>query len=369
MRLPRAIERIGLAALRQLDPERAHRLSLAALRLGLGTRGGPLRRPGLEVRLAGLELPNPLGLAAGYDKSAEAPAALARAGFGFVELGAVTPRPQPGNPRPRLFRLPAERAVINRMGFNNDGAETVAARLARWREAETARGGPPVPVGLNLGANKDSPDRAADFAEVLRRCGPWIDFATVNVSSPNTERLRDLQGPAALARVLEQVLEARAALARPVPVFVKIAPDLTEAEIDALAETVLAAGIDGVIATNTTISRPPGLRGAAAGEAGGLSGPPLFALSTRVLARLFLRLGGRLPLIGVGGIDSPETAWAKITAGASALQIYTALIWEGPGLIEEILDGLAARLRAAGLERLEQATGTEAERWSKATTS
>jgi dihydroorotate dehydrogenase len=240
-------ETLALAAMRRLDPEAAHGLALRALRAGLGPRGGPVTSPRLRVNLAGLDLPNPIGLAAGLDKNATAVAPLLRAGFGFVEVGAATPLPQPGNPRPRLFRLREDGAAINRFGFNNDGATTIADRLA-------ARP-PGGVVGLNLGANKTTADRAADFAAVLARAGPFIDFATVNVSSPNTERLRDLQGPAALAGVLAEVMQANARLTRPVPVFLKIAPDLDDAELEALAEVALAGGVAAIVATNTTLAR------------------------------------------------------------------------------------------------------------------
>jgi dihydroorotate dehydrogenase len=342
------LERLGLAALSRIDPETAHGLAVRALRAGLGPRVGPITSPRLRTRLAGLELPNPLGLAAGFDKNALVVAPLLRAGFGFVEVGAATPRPQPGNPRPRLFRLPEHRAAINRFGFNNDGMHAIAARLA-------AR--PPGIVGLNLGANKASPDRAADYAEVLAHAGPFVDFATVNVSSPNTERLRELQGRAALAALLASVVAANAALARPLPVFLKIAPDLTERELAEIAETALASGVAGIVATNTTLARD-GLTGRHALETGGLSGEPLFERSTRVLARLRALTDGRLPLVGVGGVGSAEQAYAKIRAGATALQLYTALVFEGLGLVRRILHGLEALLERDGFADVAEAVGT-----------
>ncbi len=348
------VERLGLAALHRLDPEQAHGLALAALRRGLVPLPGPVTSPRLATTLAGLALPNPVGLAAGFDKNAVALAALARAGFGFLEVGAATPRPQPGNPRPRLFRLTEDRAAINRFGFNNDGAEAIAARLAaRPRDAV---------IGLNLGANKDSPDRAADFAAVLRRCGPLVDFATVNVSSPNTERLRDLQGKAALAALLAGVMESRAALPRPIPVFLKIAPDLDAAGLEDVAEVALSSGIDAVIATNTTLSRD-GLKSAHRGEAGGLSGAPLFERSTRTLARLSHLTEGRLPLVGVGGIGSAEDAYAKIRAGASAVQLYTAMVFQGIGLAARIARGLDALLVRDGYRTLAEAVGSGRSSW------
>jgi dihydroorotate dehydrogenase len=350
-----AFERLGLAALRGLDPETAHGLALRALRLGLAPLPGPVATPRLATRLAGLDLPNPVGLAAGFDKNAEALTPLMRAGFGFLEVGAATPRPQPGNPRPRLFRLAGDRAVINRFGFNNDGMQEIGRRLA-------ARPGG-IPVGLNLGANKDSADRAADFAEVLRHCGPHVDFATVNVSSPNTEKLRDLQGEAALRGLLAGVLDARDALPRQVPVFLKIAPDLTDAEIAGIAAVATGAGIDGIIATNTTLSRD-GLTGAARDEAGGLSGRPLFDRSTRVLARLRQETGGALPLIGVGGIGSAEDAYAKIRAGATAVQLYTAMVYEGLSLAARIAEGLDGLLARDGFASVAEAVGTGERDWT-----
>ncbi len=350
----RLIERLGLRALHRLDPELSHTLALKALKAGLAPLPGPVTSPRLACTLAGLSLPNPVGLAAGFDKNAEAVAPLMRAGFGFIELGAATPRPQPGNPRPRLFRLPEDKAVINRFGFNNDGAEAIARRLARRPSG--------IPVGLNLGANKDSPDRAADYARVLETCGPFIDFATVNVSSPNTERLRELQGRAALSALLAGVMAARAALPRPVPVFLKISPDLDERELEEIAEVASEGGIDAIIATNTTLSRQ-GLRSAGAQEAGGLSGAPLFARSTRVLARLSMLTGGKMPLIGVGGVGSAEEALAKIRAGASAVQLYTAMVFEGLSLAARIARDLDAALEREGLANISQAVGTERERW------
>ncbi|SIS70549.1 quinone-dependent dihydroorotate dehydrogenase [Phaeovulum vinaykumarii] len=348
------IEKLGLAVLGRIDPERAHGLALMALRAGLVPLPGPVGTPRLATQIAGLELPNPVGLAAGFDKNAVAVAALSRAGFGFLEVGAATPRPQPGNPRPRLFRLPEDGAVINRFGFNNEGAEAISARLAAVRRS--------VPVGLNLGANKDSPDRAADFARVLRIAGPHVDFATVNVSSPNTEKLRDLQGRAALAALLAGVMEARAELARPIPVFLKIAPDLSPDELADVAEVARTARVHAVIATNTTLSRT-GLRSAQAHQAGGLSGTPLFEHSTRVLAQLSQMLGDDLPLIGVGGIGSAEDAYHKIRAGASAVQLYTALAREGLSLVPRIARGLDALLARDGFSNVAQAVGTGRADW------
>ena len=349
------LERAGLAALRQIDPERAHGLALAALRMGLAPGPGPLTTSRLATTLAGMPLMNPVGLAAGFDKNATAIAPLSRAGFGFLEVGAATPLAQEGNPRPRLYRLAEDRAAINRFGFNNQGMGPIAARLA-------ARVRGPVPVGLNLGANKTADDRAADFATVLTTCGPHVDFATVNVSSPNTEKLRDLQGPAALAALLRRVMTARADLARPIPVFLKIAPDLEDEALAQIAEVALAAGIAGIIATNTTLSRD-GLRSAHRGQTGGLSGAPLFEKSTRVLARLSQLTDGKLPLIGVGGIGSAQDAYAKIRAGAHAVQLYTAMVYQGLSLVPRISKGLDELLAQDGFALVADAVGTDRNRW------
>ncbi|NBZ88394.1 quinone-dependent dihydroorotate dehydrogenase [Stagnihabitans tardus] len=349
------VERFGLALLHRLDPETAHSVSLSALKSGLAPLAGLVTSARLATTVAGLALPNPVGLAAGYDKNAIAVSALTRSGFGFIEVGAATPLPQPGNSKPRLFRLTEDRAAINRFGFNNEGAEVIAGRLA-------ARAPGPVPVGLNLGANKTSADRAADFARVLALCGPHVDFATVNVSSPNTEKLRDLQGPAALAALLAGVMEVRAGLPRPIPVFLKIAPDLTLEDLAAIAEVALASGLSGIIATNTTLSRE-GLRSAHKAEAGGLSGAPVFEKSTRVLAQLSALTEGRIPLIGVGGISSAEEAMAKIEAGASAVQLYTAMVYKGISLAAEVARGLDGLLAAKGFDTVAAAVGSGRGRW------
>jgi dihydroorotate dehydrogenase len=341
-------EHIGLAALRQLDPERAHKLALGALQLGLAPQPGPFTSPRLATEIAGLPLPNPVGLAAGFDKNATALAPLARAGFGFLEVGAATPLPQPGNPRPRLFRLPEDRAVINRFGFNNEGAEAIAARLARRPKGTV--------IGLNLGANKDSPDRAGDFARVLETARAHIDFATVNVSSPNTERLRDLQGAEALHALLTGVMAVRG----PCPVFLKIAPDLVDSDLSEIADVAAATGVAAIVATNTTLDRA-GLKSPHAREKGGLSGAPLFARSTRVLARLSTLTD--IPLIGVGGIACAEDAYAKIRAGASAVQLYTALVYHGLSLVTEIARGLDACLARDGFSNIVDAVGTGREDW------
>lgn len=349
------LERAGLALLHRVDPERAHALSLVALQTGLAPLPGPVALPRLATVLAGMPLLNPVGLAAGYDKNATVIGPLSRAGFGFLEVGAATPLPQPGNPKPRLFRLTEDRAAINRFGFNNDGMEAIGQRLSSRSRTQ-------VPVGLNLGANKTSDNRAADFARVLATCGPHIDFATVNVSSPNTEKLRDLQGPAALAALLSGVMDARATLPRPIPVFLKIAPDLTPDELAQIAEVAMTSGLSGIIATNTTLSRE-GLRSAGRNEAGGLSGAPLFERSTRILALLSKLTGGSLPLIGVGGISSAREAYAKIRAGASAVQLYTAMVYAGLSLVPRIATGLDALLARDGFAHVADAVGTDRDAW------
>ncbi|WP_420003178.1 quinone-dependent dihydroorotate dehydrogenase [Arenibacterium sp. LLYu02] len=347
-------EKIALAVMHKMDPEAAHGLSIKALKAGLTPCPGPVTSARLASTVAGLKLPNPVGLAAGFDKNAEALKPLSEAGFGFIEVGAATPRPQPGNPKPRLFRLTEDRAAINRFGFNNEGMEAIGARLAERPKSGV--------IGLNLGANKDSTDRAQDFAKVLSHCGAHLDFATVNVSSPNTEKLRDLQGKAALSALLAGVMEANRGLARPIPIFLKIAPDLDEAGLDDIAAVAVESGISAVIATNTTLARD-GLRSVHKGEMGGLSGAPLFEKSTRVLAQLSARLDGQVPIIGVGGISSAEQAYAKIRAGASAVQFYTALVYGGLSLAGEIARGLDALLARDGYHSVTEAVGTGRSDW------
>jgi len=349
-----ALEKLGLFALHKIDPEAAHGLAIKALQVGAAPLPGLVTSDRLRTTVTGLTMANPVGLAAGFDKNAQVLSPLSRAGFGFVEVGAATPRPQPGNPKPRLFRLTEDRAAINRFGFNNEGMEPIGARLAqRPRD---------MVLGLNLGANKDSEDRAADFARVLTHCGPYLDFATVNVSSPNTEKLRDLQGKEALSALLAGVIAARNALERPIPIFLKIAPDLSPAELEDVADVALSSGIDAVIATNTTLDRD-GLQSAHRDQAGGLSGAPLFEKSTRVLARLSALTDGKLPLIGVGGISTPEQAYAKISAGASAVQLYTALVYQGLTLGADIARGLDRLLERDGFSNVSQAVGTKREDW------
>lgn len=345
----RVLEQIGLRALRGFDPETAHGLAIKALNAGLGPKTGPVTSDRLACAVAGLSLPNPVGLAAGFDKNAESLAALGKTGFGFLEVGAATPKPQEGNPRPRLYRLTEDKAAINRFGFNNQGMEPISKRLAARPKGRV--------VGLNLGANKTSADKAADFANVLRHCGAHVDFATVNVSSPNTEKLRDLQGKDALAALLAGVIEANNA---GIPVFLKIAPDLDADELKDVAEVANASGIAGIIATNTTLSRD-GLNNAHKGEAGGLSGQPLFEKSTRILATLSTLTD--LPIIGVGGVGSAAQAYAKIRAGASAVQLYTALVYGGISLAADIARGLDDLLARDGFASVAEAVGTAKEDW------
>ncbi|QUD86498.1 quinone-dependent dihydroorotate dehydrogenase [Phenylobacterium montanum] len=346
-----ALHDLAAGALRQLDAEDAHRLTIRLLALGLGPRASQ-GAPDLAVDLCGLKLPNAIGLAAGFDKNAEVPDAMLAAGFGFVECGTVTPLPQAGNPRPRLFRLSEDRAVINRMGFNNEGLEAFAGRLAR----RPRRG----VVGANIGANKDAADRIGDYVTGLKRLWGLADYFTVNISSPNTPGLRALQTRQALEELLGRLGEVRAALkgsGTDFPIFLKVAPDLEDAEIEAIVETVVAFGLQGIIAGNTTLSRPETLRSSLKGEAGGLSGPPLMALSTAVLARFHAAAAGRIALIGAGGIASGADAYAKIRAGASAVQFYSAMVFEGPGLAVRVRRDLALRLKADGFSSLVEAVG------------
>jgi len=345
--------------LHALDPETAHRLTIAGLKTGYLAGPGPLHAAGLEQRLFGLDFPNPVGLAAGFDKNAGVVDAMLAQGFGFVEVGSVTPLPQAGNPRPRLFRLSEDAAVINRMGFNNEGATAVKERL----EARRSRGGI---VGVNIGANKNASDRIADYAAGVATFNGLASYLVVNVSSPNTPGLRDLQAAGELERLLERVNEALDEAAardgRRAPLLLKIAPDLGDDELAAIVAAAVKAGVDGLIVSNTTIARPP-LKSPFAGEAGGLSGPPLFCSSTHKLACVYLETEGQLPLIGVGGISSPEEAWQKVCAGASLVQLYTALVYHGPGLVADIVAGLAARLKAGGYGHMSEAVGAGAKEW------
>ena len=337
-------------ALQALDPEDAHRLTIRMLSLGLGPRAAA-DDPPLPTTLAGLALPNPVGLAPGFDKNAEAPGAMLAAGFGFVECGTVTPQPQAGNPRPRLFRLTEDRAVINRMGFNNVGMHAFATNLAR----RPRRG----VVGANIGANKDSADRIGDYVTGLKRLWGLADYFTVNVSSPNTPGLRALQTGEALAELMGRIAEARAGLAGRAPIFLKVAPDLEEREVQEIADAAAQHRFDGIVVGNTTLSRPAGLSSRWRDEAGGLSGTPLMTLSTRVLGQFHAAAAGRLALIGAGGVASGADAYAKIRAGAGAVQLYSNLVFEGPGLVTRIRRDLAARLRADGFARVSDAVGAQ----------
>lgn len=341
-----------------LPPETAHRAAIRLLPWLPTRRLPPLEH--LRTRLAGLDLPHPLGLAAGFDKNGEAYAALLRQGFAFVEVGTVTPRAQPGNPRPRLFRLAQDDAIVNRMGFNNDGAAALARRLA----GRDPRAGI---LGVNIGINKDAADPLADYRSGLETFQPLADYIAVNVSSPNTPGLRAWQGREALARLLEALAATRARLGSPrKPLFLKVAPDLSPEDEEGIAELAPAHGIDGLIVANTTVERPPTLRSPHAGEAGGLSGRPLFPRSTRLLARMAVRLRGRIPLIGVGGVFTGADAYAKIRAGATAMQIYTALIYQGPAAVARILEDLDAFLARDGLRHVGEAVGRDAETLAKA---
>ena len=335
-------------ALFMLDAERAHQLSLSGLKLlpfaAPAKPGGPL---GIEV--AGLRFPNPLGMAAGYDKDGEVPDALLGLGFGFAEVGSVTPLPQIGNPRPRLFRLIEDRAVINRMGFNNHGAEAAVARLA-------ARLGRPGIVGINLGANKDSPDRQSDYASMAQLMAPLASYLAVNVSSPNTPGLRALQDEGALSALLDAVLESRGNSGP--PVFLKVAPDLDPADLDAIARIALEKKLGALIVSNTTISRPP-LASRYKDEAGGLSGAPLRELAQQRLRDFRTATGGAIPLVGVGGIASAADAWARIRAGASLVQLYSAMVYEGPGIARSITRGLSDLMVRDGFASIAEAVGTE----------
>lgn len=352
----RAFDALSLPVLRWLDPEDAHRLAIQGLRF-LPPGKPHADDPKLAVRAFGLNFPNPIGMAAGFDKSAEVPDALLRLGFGFVEIGSVTPKPQSGNPRPRLFRLERDEAVINRMGFNNDGAETALRRLA----ARAQHGGI---VGVNVGANKDSPDRVNDYVKLIETFAPVASYFTVNVSSPNTPGLRNLQEGALLDDLLARVIDARERVresAGDTPVLLKIAPDLSLAQLDDVVQVARSRRVDGMIVSNTTIARPSTLREEMrAKEQGGLSGRPLFRLSTRMVAETYVRVEGAFPLIGVGGVDSGGAALTKIRAGASLIQLYSSLVYKGLGLVDEIKRDLASTLLRTGRDSLSEIVGSDA---------
>lgn len=345
---------LALPIARRLDAEVAHGLALRALSaLPLRLLKRPRDDPRLATSAFGLKFSNPVGIAAGFDKNAQAIDALLGLGFGFVEAGTLTPLPQAGNPRPRLFRLPADGALINRLGFNNDGFPAAEARLA-------ARAGRSGIVGINIGANRESKNRVTDYIVGIETFAGYAGYLAINVSSPNTPGLRDLQAGPALDDLLARAVDARERAAARCPLILKIAPDLSLAELDTVVAVAKRRGIEGIIVSNTTVARPPGLRDPAAHEAGGLSGRPLFALSTWMLAETFQRVEGAFPLIGVGGIDSVDAAWRKIRAGASLIQLYTAVTYEGFGLLGAIKTGLAARLARGGHRSVAEAVGADA---------
>ena len=347
-------EKVALRLLSNLDPEKAHNLAIRALKFGFIPKTQGFQAKSLELSVAGLKFKNPLGLAAGFDKNAEAIKPLLEFGFGFIEVGAVTPLAQIGNPKPRLFRLKEDSAIINRFGFNNDGMHKVSKRLSK-RPSNGI-------VGLNLGANKNSADRISDFATVFKTCSEFIDFATVNVSSPNTEHLRELQSDKELRKLLNEVSAGQDGLKTKVPVFLKIAPDLEQEELKNIALVATDTRIDGIIATNTTISRN-NLKSSYQHEKGGLSGAPIFEMSTRVLAQLYSITEGKIPLIGVGGVFTGEQLFQKIQAGASLVQIYSALIYSGFSVTNKILRELDISLRENGFKNVEDAVGTGVDKW------
>ncbi|MDV3251945.1 quinone-dependent dihydroorotate dehydrogenase [Devosia sp. BK] len=343
-------------ALLRMDPETAHGATITALRMGLAPTQERPDPAELATSLCGLDLKNPIGMAAGFDKNAEVPRPLALMGFGMVEIGTVTPRPQAGNPKPRLFRIPEAEGVVNRMGFNNEGHEAAFERLKGLRV--------PAALGVNIGANKDSEDFVADYVAGVKRFADLADYLTVNISSPNTPGLRNLQADEALTRLLDAVLNARAKAKTRVPTLLKIAPDLDEAAMDAIARVIGATDLDGLIVSNTTISRDPVAGLENADEMGGLSGKPLFTLSTQRLAQMRQRVGA-LPIVGVGGIHSPQTALAKFEAGANAIQLYSALVFGGLDLLERIKAGLVTSVRASGKKNITDLVGTKTDAWAR----
>lgn len=352
------------AGLFSFDPETAHGLSIRALKLGLAPRAHLAPDPRLAADVAGIPFPNPLGLAAGYDKNAEVPDAILGLGFGFTEIGTVTPLAQPGNPRPRIFRLTDDLAVINRFGFNSEGHAAALARL-------TARHGRAGVVGVNIGANKDATDRVADYVAGIRAFAGVATYFTANISSPNTPGLRNLQARESLRQLLSAVLAARdeeaIRVGRRVPVFLKIAPDLTEEGLDDIADEIRASSLDGLIVSNTTLSRAGLSDTVAAREAGGMSGKPLFERSTIVLAKMRKRLGGNMPIIGVGGVHSAETAVEKMRAGADLIQLYSAMVYEGPGLPARIVRGLSAICDREQIGSIRDLRGSRLDHWASKT--
>ena len=330
-----------------IDPEKAHRATISALKLA-PKRRRPRFPDSLRTTVAGLEFHSPVGLAAGFDKDAEVPEQMLGLGFGFVEVGTVTPRAQKGNPQPRLFRLAEDRAVINRMGFNNAGQHAAYERLRRTTHSHGI-------IGANVGANKDSKDRIADYMEGVRRMSPVADYITINISSPNTPGLRGLQEKGALEDLLAAIEDARSDK----PIFLKVAPDLENADVERIVRAAIDHHIDALIVANTTVSRPS-LKSAEASEDGGLSGEPLKALALEALRLFRTASGGEIPLVGVGGIADAEDAWQRICAGASLVQLYSAMVYEGPGIARRIATGLAQRLKSAGYSNISEAVGTAA---------
>lgn len=327
-----------------LDAETAHGAAIRALRL-LSPQGPPDYPDSLKVRLAGIQFPTPVGLAAGFDKDAEVPGQMLRLGFGFVEVGTLTPRPQEGNPRPRLFRLKEDGGVINRMGFNNGGQAAASARLMEWRDL-------PGVIGVNVGANKDSEDRIADYVSGVRTMAPVAHYLTINISSPNTPGLRGLQDEGALDELLAAVRQEGANR----PIFLKVAPDLDDRDPDRIVRSAIDHGIDAIIVSNTTVSRPP-LRSRHAAEAGGLSGAPLADLALQMLRKFRRASGDELPLVAAGGISTADDAWQRITAGASLVQLYSAMVYHGPGIARQVAIGLARHLEREGMASIADAVG------------
>jgi dihydroorotate dehydrogenase len=353
------LDRLARPLLYALDPEDAHRLAIRMLQIAPLPPTGP-DDSRLTTRVFGLNFPNPIGIAAGFDKHAEIADALLRTGFGFVEVGTVTPLPQPGNPRPRLFRLDADQAVINRLGFNSQGADVVLRRLAARARARAKAGGV---IGINVGANKDAGDRVADYVRLIERFATVASYVTVNISSPNTPGLRDMQQAGVLDDLLARVIAARERVTKnagPTPVLLKIAPDLSLPDLDDVVGIARARRVDGMIVGNTTVTRPAGLRDSQSGEAGGLSGRPLLPLADRMLAETYVRVEGVFPLVGAGGIDSGASALRKIRAGASLIQIYSGLVFRGLGLVGEIKRSLLTALERDGSQTIADYVGVDA---------
>jgi dihydroorotate dehydrogenase len=346
---------LGQALLHALDPERAHDLAVRSLELGIYPRATAPDDPRLRQTLWGLSFLNPVGMAAGFDKDARVWSPLLATGFGFVEVGTLTPKRQKGNPSPRIFRSAGDGAIINRLGFNNEGHAAALPRLSGRRTGL---------VGVNVGAGKDSEDRIGDYVSGVARMSPVADYLTINISSPNTPGLRDLQAPGILAELLARVREARVSTAKRPPLLVKLAPDIADADLPDIVRVIQAHGVDGIVVSNTTLSRDGLKNRAFAAETGGLSGRPLFARATRMLARVYGLTEGKLPLIGVGGIDSGAAAVAKIRAGASLLQLYTGLVFEGPKLIGEIKQALVKAMQEAKADSLSALVGRDAARWT-----